>query len=114
MKTTTPGAHLFHFKTQVPELDRLLNPSATYASPEDVLRDSTLALSEKKAVLASWASDACAIDSKPAWRQPPGYSRPVAFDEIMTALQELDRSFTSPKDVPRRPSAEQNRSPLSS
>lgn len=92
MKTPAQKAHLFHFETRDPELDRLLRPAAAYASPGDVLRDTDLTTNEKKAVLASWASDACAVDSKPAWRQPPGFSQPVSFDDIMSALQELDRS----------------------
>jgi hypothetical protein len=71
-------------------IDRLLNPSRYFGRPEDILRDGTLDLQEKRAILASWASDACAVESMPALRQPPGISQPVSFDAIMDALRHLD------------------------
>jgi hypothetical protein len=98
MRDTRKRAHLLHFETQDPELDRLLKPGATYRSPEDVVKDTSLSLSEKKAILASWASDACAVDSRPAFRQPAGFPEPVSFDSIMRALQDLDRT-PSPRSV---------------
>ena len=73
------------------DLDRLLHPAGAFAQPADVLRDSDLTLNEKRAILASWASDACAIDAAPALRQPPGAARPVSFDDVMDALRLLDR-----------------------
>ncbi|POR55125.1 hypothetical protein [Bosea psychrotolerans] len=72
-------------------LDRLLNPSRFYERPRDVLRDDTLPNSEKRAILSSWASDACAVDSCPALRHPPFASQAVSFDEVMEALAALDR-----------------------
>ncbi len=72
-------------------LDRLLHPSRFYEHPRDVLRDISLPNSEKRAILSSWASDACAVDSCPALRQPPFASQPIRFDEIMDALASLDR-----------------------
>ncbi len=72
-------------------LDRLLHPSRFYERPRDVLRDDTLPSSEKRAILSSWASDACAVDSCPALRHPPFASQPIGFDEIMDALASLDR-----------------------
>jgi hypothetical protein len=78
------------FRDDNPFIDRLLNPSQHFARPEDILRDGTLGLQEKRAILASWASDACAVESMPALRQPPGTSQPVSFDAIMNALRHLD------------------------
>lgn len=72
-------------------LDRLLSPARHYRHPDDVLRDATLDRGEKRAILSSWASDACTVDSMPALRQPPGAQKPVAFDDIMDALRRLDR-----------------------
>jgi len=72
-------------------LDRLLHPSRFYEHPRDVLRDDTLPSLEKRAILSSWASDACAVASCPALRQPPFASRAVSFDEVMDALASLDR-----------------------
>lgn len=72
-------------------LDRLLHPSRFYEHPRDVLSDDSLRSSEKRAILSSWASDACAVDSCPALRHPPFASQPVGFDEVMDALASLDR-----------------------
>src|SRR6202171_5303993 len=57
--------------------------------PQSV-RDATLTTAEKRAILSSWASDACAIESMPALRQIPASGRVVKFDEVIDALQELD------------------------
>ncbi len=73
------------------DLEALLHPARTYAHPRDVLRDSKLRLDEKRAILASWASDACSVEAAPALRRPDGAPAPVPFDEVMEALQELDR-----------------------
>jgi hypothetical protein len=73
-------------------LDRLLSPARHFRHPEDVLNDDTLDLQEKRAILSSWASDACAVDSVPALRRPPGAAQPVSFDTIMDALCRLDRT----------------------
>jgi hypothetical protein len=60
-------------------LDRLLSPSRFFKHPDDVLKDDTLDLQEKRAILSSWASDACAVESIPALRQPPGAEQPIFF-----------------------------------
>ena len=78
-------------ETSDPFLDRLLNPVRFFKHPDDVLADHTLDVREKRAILSSWASDACAVESVPALRQPPGVEHPVTFDEIMDALVSLDR-----------------------
>ncbi|MFC5385688.1 hypothetical protein ACFPLB_06870 [Aquamicrobium segne] len=80
-------------------LDRLLSPACHYRHPEDVLRDDTLERSEKRAILASWASDACAVESMPTLRQPPGADKPVSFDIIMDALRRLDRDDIGADDA---------------
>lgn len=67
-------------------LDRLLSPARHYKHPDAVLRDGTLDLNEKRAILSSWASDACAVESIPALRRPPGVKQPIPFDCIMDAL----------------------------
>lgn len=71
-------------------LDRLLSPARHFKNPKDVLRDTSLSLAEKRAILSSWASDLCAIESMPAFRQPPGARKPISFDDIMDALHLLD------------------------
>jgi hypothetical protein len=77
-------------ETSDPFLDRLIHPARFFGYPDDVLRDNTLDVQEKRAILSSWASDACAVESMPALRKPPGATKPVAFDTIMDALQRLD------------------------
>jgi hypothetical protein len=72
------------------DLDDLLHPSRAYAHPRDVLRDPDLTLYEKRAILASWASDACAVDAAPALRRSEPAAPLVQFDEIMDALHTLD------------------------
>ena len=73
------------------DLDDLLHPAQAFSHPTDVVNDPDLTLNEKRAILASWASDACAIESVPALRRPPPKGgRPVAFDDVMDALRALD------------------------
>ena len=72
-------------------IDRLLSPARYYRRPVDVLSDAALGLQEKRAILSSWASDACAVESMPWLRCQPGSERPVRFDDIMDAMRQLDR-----------------------
>jgi hypothetical protein len=72
------------------DLDALLHPALAYTHPRDVVGDPDLTLNEKRAVLASWASDACAVEAAPALRSPPGAERPVQVDDILEALRALD------------------------
>jgi hypothetical protein len=71
------------------DLASLLHPARAYGRPPQVLCDPDLTLNEKRAILASWASDACAIEAAPHLRTGPRGS--VLFDKIMDALRELDR-----------------------
>ena len=73
-----------------PDLNRLLQPGQFYSHPRDVVADMSLDLHEKRAILSSWVSDACAVESMPALRRAPGMPDPVAFDDIMDALRSLD------------------------
>lgn len=77
-------------KTDDSQLERLLHPGCFYERPGDVLADRALSRSEQRAILSSWLSDACAVDSSPTLRQLPLATRPVTFDEIMEALLQLD------------------------
>jgi len=74
------------------ELDTLLHPSQVYDNPSEVVNDPDLSLNEKRAILASWASDACAIEAAPSLRKSPT-GRIVRFDDIMDALRILDRQL---------------------
>ena len=74
---------------RVPELDELLHPAQMFNHPAEVVNDPDLTLNEKRALLASWASDACAVEAAPALRM--GRKTPVRFDDIMEALRLLDK-----------------------
>ena len=72
-------------------LSRGVRPAVGFNRPRDVLKDPDLPLSEKRAVLASWASDACAVQDEPALRWLLGTPEPVPFGEVREALQRLDK-----------------------
>ncbi|MBX9773514.1 MAG: hypothetical protein K2Y71_03785 [Xanthobacteraceae bacterium] len=72
------------------ELDQLLHPAQAFDHPSDVVSDPDLTLNEKRAILAAWASDACAIEAAPDLRASPR-GAPVRFDDIMEALRMLDK-----------------------
>jgi hypothetical protein len=78
------------------DVDGLIHPSQVFERPEAVVNDPDLSLNEKRAILASWASDACAIEAAPALRKS-ATGRVVEFDAIMDALRALDKQAqTSP------------------
>ncbi|MBZ9809577.1 hypothetical protein LB542_21230 [Mesorhizobium sp. BR1-1-9] len=81
-------------------LDRLLSPARHFKHPDEVLENDALDLWEKRAILSSWASDACAVESMPELRLPPGVARPVSFDRIMEALCKLDIDVSAPRSTP--------------
>jgi hypothetical protein len=93
------------------DLDTLLHPSQLFEHPSDVVNDPDLSLNEKRAILASWASDACAVEAAPALRKNP-HGRLVAFDDIMDALRALDRAAGAALAADKRPRAARRR-PLS-
>lgn len=82
-------------------VDSLLHPWQLFDHPSEVVDDPDLTLNEKRAVLASWASDACAVEAAPALRKGRN-GRMVEFDEIMDALRALDRQVRATPASPRR------------
>jgi hypothetical protein len=72
------------------DLDDLLHPAQAFEHPSDVVNDPDLTVNEKRAILASWASDACAVEAAPLFRFAPGVKKPVSFDDVMEALRALD------------------------
>ena len=71
-------------------LERLLRPGVGFGHPREVLKDPLLEPSEKRAVLASWASDASAVQDEPGQRWLLGTPEPVSLSEIREALARLD------------------------
>jgi hypothetical protein len=83
------------FDENVYDLNAILHPGSVFDHPRDVLADATLSLAEKRAILASWASDSAAVQSNPALRAMPG-KPPVSIDDILEALSSLDHSPRTP------------------
>ena len=79
------------------DLDQLLHPARAFGHPQEVLSDPDLTVNEKRAILASWASDACAVEAAPELRQPTD-GPPIRFDDIMDALRALDREAAKTVD----------------
>ncbi len=98
-KITSASRQAAHFDF---DLDDLLHPAQAFEHPRRVVEDPDLTLNEKRAILASWASDACAIEAAPALRQAPGTRHPVRFDDVMEALRTLDQQAGSHHSVPPR------------
>jgi hypothetical protein len=73
------------------EADRLLGPTITFTHPDDVLQSGSLSAAEKRAILASWASDAHAVPNLPAMRQLESGAI-VSVDTVLGALRALDAS----------------------
>lgn len=84
------------FDDNVYDLNAILHPGSVFDSPRDVLADPTLSRAEKRAILASWASDAAAVTSCPSLREVPGTRRVVSIDEILEALSSLDHRPPNP------------------
>ena len=78
------------------DLNAVLHPGTAFDHPLDVVADKTLSLAEKRAILASWASDAAAVTSNPALRELAGTRRIVTIDEILEALSMLDPKPSGP------------------
>jgi len=87
--TTAINDNVFDFQA-------LLHPGTVFDHPKDVVSHPDLTLAEKRAILASWASDASAIASCPALRAPEGLKAPVSIDAILEALCELDGGPRNP------------------
>lgn len=69
---------------------------ARFNHPLDVLTELSLTKEEKRALLASWASDAAAVPSCPSLRAPADLRSPVKIDIILDALCRLDNDPQHP------------------
>ena len=61
-----------------------------YVHPNEVVQDERLSMIEKRTLLCAWASDACAVESRPGFRWLPGTPGPILVDNIFRALRALD------------------------
>jgi hypothetical protein len=69
-------------------LDWLITPAAAFNHP-DVLSHPGLTSAEKRAILASWASDARAVENSP-WLRQLGCGARISLSEVQGALRSLD------------------------
>ena len=84
-------------------VSHLLHSIAHFDHPRHVLAAAHLSEQERRAILASWASDQYAVESIPALRHYPGTSCAVTLADILAALKSLDadqgeQMQTSPND----------------
>jgi len=66
-----------------------------FRHPFDLARHPSLEPEVKRAILASWASDANAVESKPAFRHPAELGRAVPVDDVLAALRLVDAGAAS-------------------
>ena len=86
--------------------DDLLPKSVVFAHPDEVLSDRELSIEDKRSLLASWVSDAFAVENSPSLRQLAS-GAVVRVDDIMAALKSLDEprheaAFTVSRSFARR------------
>ena len=77
-------------------LDALMHPAQAFARPHGVIKDEDLTASERRRMLASWASDACAIEAAPALR-PPGAAQPVHGLRLLDSQADGFGSYRQPR-----------------
>ena len=88
------------------DIGRLLQPANAFADPMAVVDDQDLTLTEKRAILSSWASDARSVES--VLNRTEGA---VRLDDVLNALKELDRRYGDLKSRPRYRRILENRIP---
>ncbi|NBJ13452.1 hypothetical protein [Microvirga arsenatis] len=71
--------------------ERLEAHRLSFQAPQEVLTRTALHTSKKRAILADWASDACAVENLRNWRKLPQPSALVLLDDIRGTLRVLDR-----------------------
>jgi hypothetical protein len=80
------------FRVHLPswETTPTIDPWASCSDPQEIIGSAGLSIAEKRRILSSWASDARAVADAPALRRLDDGSV-VGIDEILSALQTLDR-----------------------
>ncbi|MBW9056515.1 hypothetical protein [Rhizobium mesosinicum] len=68
----------------------ILYPHQHFSHPDEVIASQTMTTAEKRAILASWASDLHAVESCPELRHPPGVACSIRYQDILSALKALD------------------------
>src|SRR5262245_5104121 len=90
------------------DIGRLLQPANAFAGPMAVVDDQDLTLTEKRAILSAWASDARSAEALLNRNDDAGV---VHLDDVMHALRELDRRYGDMRSRPRYRRILENRIP---
>lgn len=82
--------------------------ASTFRHPREVLANPFLDSLQKRCVLATWASDAFAVEGKPWLRQLPGSNEQIRIGDILAALRTLDGDDGPPSksqrlSLPKKP-----------
>lgn len=95
------------------DLESLLHPAKAFTRPMDVVWDADLTLNEKRAILASWASDVCATEAAAELRIA-GSVNLVSWDDIMDAMFALSQELDGGRPLPhyKKVAAKQDDRPL--
>ena len=88
------------------DFGRMLQPANAFADPMAVVDDQDLTLTEKRAILSSWASDARSVEN--VLNRAEGV---VRLDDVLDAIKELDRRYGDLKSRPRYRRILENRIP---
>jgi hypothetical protein len=80
--------------------ERWLRPAVGFQHPRDVLKDPELDPADRRAVLASWLSDASAVQDEPQLRWLLGTPEPVHVGDIREALLRLDCQAAPLEEAP--------------
>jgi hypothetical protein len=102
-------------QTTSAEINALLHPADAFVHPMDVVEDCDLTAYEKRAILSSWAADACAVEDPPDQNRS-FHAAAVSFDDILDALrilgvaeQRREDAGKGPTDIPARQVGESSR-----
>ena len=82
------------------EMASLLHPAEAFAHPMEVVDDCDLTSYEKRAILSSWAADACCVKDDPELKQT--IDGAASFDGIVDALRLLESDSDRKTDGPHR------------
>jgi hypothetical protein len=61
-----------------------------FRHPFDIVEHPSLEPEVKRAILASWTSDAAGVKHRPDLRRPVGAAHPVPVDDVLAAIRSLD------------------------
>lgn len=91
-----------HGQTMNMEMAALMHPAEAFGHPMDVVEDCDLTSYEKRAILSSWAADACAVTGVPELRRS-FHGATVSFGDILDALRILDDELERGADADTAP-----------